>query len=65
MKMEFKERDLIASLAMMGMLSNGVTCSDEEIAITCYSLADEMIKEGEREEPQEGIAAISKRRKAR
>ena len=49
MKMEFKERDLIASLAMMGMLSNGVTCSDEEIAITCYSLADEMIKEGERE----------------
>jgi hypothetical protein len=61
-------RDLFAGLALMGLSSRGVMeGSEPRVATWCYVLADAMIEakyDEEPEEPQAGITALKRKRKA-
>jgi hypothetical protein len=61
-------RDLFAGMALQGLASRGVMeGSEPRVATWCYVLADAMIEAKyyeEPEEPQAGITAIKRKRKA-
>lgn len=63
---ELEVRDLFAMFAMCGQMANAKInprTTYDELAEESYELADAMLKAREYQEPEEGIAAITKRKR--
>jgi len=63
---EFDMRDLFAGLAMCGQLANPslpIRATYKDIANYAYETADAMLEARKLQDPEDGIAAINKRKK--
>lgn len=62
---ELEVRDLFAMFALTGLIirTKSGEWSDDYVVDSAYELADAMLKAREYQEPEKGIAAISKRKR--
>lgn len=62
---ELEVRDLFAMFALAGLIirTKSDEWSDEYVVGSAYEIADAMLKARQYQEPEEGIAAITKRKR--